>query len=462
MSLDVDAERLAQLAATVLDVGISEAGAQESLADMLRQPAFQEVASLFRQFIAAAGNGHGAPGIARVLQQHTGKAVIVEDPAGQVIAASGAERSRTSDEVPRRPLPDNAAHAVATFDGDRWVAVACPLGEVLGAISLLDPDEEATGVDLFELEQAATVLGWDLLHSRDVAEAEVKLWGDFATELLEDSDMARVRSHAARLGYDLDEPYRAVLVQAPEPTSADLREIVGRAAARLDVKGLTAVRPNGVVLIVAQDQKWAEFARILDLEHDAALRVGVGGLYRLEEIRRSLGDAEFALTLTISAVEKPMAAFDELGVWRLLARPDADDLQQLVDTWIGPLIEYDREHRSELLKTLVAYLNEFGALEATAAKLFVHRNSLRYRLVRIAELTGWDLNDPEQRFHLDLACRAHMVRQAFDGRSPVTGHDAEGKAAAKGSRLLQRRAEAERGALPAKNTRAKPTRPGHT
>jgi hypothetical protein len=41
----------------------------------LRQPAFEEVASLFRQFIAVAGNGHGAPGIPRVLQQHTGKSV---------------------------------------------------------------------------------------------------------------------------------------------------------------------------------------------------------------------------------------------------------------------------------------------------------------------------------------------------------------------------------------------------
>ena len=88
--------------------------------------------------------------------------------------------------------------------------------------------------------------------------------------------------------------------------------------------------------------------------------------------------------MTTTVAEKKVAAFDDLGVWRLLGTTDTNELQQLVDTWIGPLIEYDREHRSELLKTLIAYLNEFGALEATATKLFVHRNSLRYRLVRIA------------------------------------------------------------------------------
>ncbi|MGO9581455.1 MAG: PucR family transcriptional regulator [Acidimicrobiales bacterium] len=445
-------------------MGSSEARAQESLADLLRQPAFQEVASLFRQFIAAAGNGRGAPGIARVLQQHTEKPVIVEDPGGRVIAASGAEQqwSRASDATrPRRPLPEEAEHAVAVFDLDRWVAVARPHGELLGAISLLESGEPATGVDLFELEQAATVLGWELLHSREIAEAEVALWGDFATELLEDSDTARVQSHADRLGYDLDQPHRAVLVLPAVPVSEDLWEAVGRATARLGIKFLSTPRPQGVVLIVAEELKWAELARAINSEREGEVRVGVGGLYPLKEVNRSLADAEFALTLTGSGLEKPVAVFDELGVWRLLARPDATDLQKLVDHWIGPLIDYDREHRSELLKTLIAYLNEFGALEATAAKLYVHRNSLRYRLARIAELTGWDLNDPEQRFHLDLACRAWLVRQAFDGPSLTTWPpDTEGNGVAKGSRLLARRPEAGPGAFAAKNTKSKPRRPG--
>lgn len=97
---------------------------------------------------------------------------------------------------------------------------------MLGAVILLDAGGQATGLDLFELEQAASILGWDLLHSRDVAEAEVALWGDFATELLENSDADRVRSHAARLGYDLDQPYRALLVSPSGEARLDLREVV--------------------------------------------------------------------------------------------------------------------------------------------------------------------------------------------------------------------------------------------
>ena len=454
----------ATTAATVPRVGNSESGAHESLAEFLHQPAVQEVTSLFRQFIAATGNGHGAPGIARVLQQHTRMAVIVQDPAGRVIATSGVEERRGDSDAPwpARSLPDDGSHAVATFDVDRWVAVACPRGETLGAISLLDPGKRATGVDLFQLEQATTVLGWEFLHDRNVAEAEVASWGDFATKLLEDSDADRVRSHADRLGYDLDQMHRAVLVSPSEPASVDLRDIVRRVTARLGIECLTTSRSNGVVLVVAEELDWIELAGVLSSDCGGKVRMGVGGRYRLQDLNRSLADAEFALRLPGLTTGGPVVSFDDLGVWRLLARPDADDLQNLVIHWIGALIDYDREHHSELLKTLFAYLNEFGALEVTAAKLYVHRNSLRYRLMRIAELTGWDLNDPEHRFHLNLACRAWLVLQVLEGPSPTTlkPRDTNGSGVPTGSLLLAGRPGALPDAFAGKNAKPKPRRFG--
>src|ERR1019366_1611047 len=106
-------------------------------------------------------------------------------------------------------------------------------------------------------------------------------------------------------------------------------------------------------------------------------------------------------------------------------------------------------------------LNEFGALVATAAKLFVHRNSLRYRLLRINELTGWNLNDPEQRFHLDLACRAWLVRQALESPSEtVSSLDTNGNGVGKGSRLLTRRTSAARVAFAGKGTKSNPRQAG--
>ena len=125
-----------------------------------------------------------------------------------------------------------------------------------------------------------------------------------------------------------------------------------------------------------------------------------------------------------------------------------------MDHWVGALIAYDRQHRSELLKTLFSYLNEFGVLEATAGKLFVHRNTLKYRLVRIAELTGWNLNDPEHRFHLDLACRAWLARQALEVSS-ASPRDSGGRGAPKAARIPALPSEST--ARPLSGGRARPT-----
>ena len=212
MSFEADAERLANLGSTVLGVGISEAGAQESLTDLLRQPAFQEVASLFRQFIAAAGNGHGAPGIAKVLPQHTSKPVIVEDPTGQVVAASGVDRSRTSDVVPKRGLPGTRSRRCDLRQ--RPVGGRCmSTRRSPGAIILLDSGEQPTGVDFSSWNRPPRCSDGTYSMAATSPRPRFKLWGDFATELFEDSDSPRVRSHATRLGYDLDQPHRAVLVR---------------------------------------------------------------------------------------------------------------------------------------------------------------------------------------------------------------------------------------------------------
>lgn len=74
--------------------------------------------------------------------------------------------------------------------------------------------------------------------------------------------------------------------------------------------------------------------------------------------------------------------------------------------WIGALLDYDRQRSSDLVRTLFHYLDQGGRYEATANALIVHRNTLKYRLQRIRQITGLDLSDPETSFNLQLATRA--------------------------------------------------------
>src|SRR2546430_1573241 len=70
---------------------------------------------------------------------------------------------------------------------------------------------------------------------------------------------------------------------------------------------------------------------------------------------------------------------------------------------LKPLQRYDSEHNGDLVSTLAAYLRHGGNATRTADALYLHRNSLRYRLARIQALTGLDPDDPDARLALQIA-----------------------------------------------------------
>ena len=77
-----------------------------------------------------------------------------------------------------------------------------------------------------------------------------------------------------------------------------------------------------------------------------------------------------------------------------------------VREWLGTLLDYDDSKNSELVMTLSDYLECGGNYDESAAALHIHRSTLRYRLARIAELTGHDLRKVDTRFNLHAATRA--------------------------------------------------------
>ncbi len=69
---------------------------------------------------------------------------------------------------------------------------------------------------------------------------------------------------------------------------------------------------------------------------------------------------------------------------------------------VEPLLAYDQERRSDLVRTLKVYFAASANAREAADRLFLHRNSLLYRLARVEKLTGLDLKDPQARLALQL------------------------------------------------------------
>lgn len=120
---------------------------------------------------------------------------------------------------------------------------------------------------------------------------------------------------------------------------------------------------------------------------------------RLERLQRGRGVAG-----------RPLA-YARMGVTKLLLSvPDRDVIEDYVEHTVGPLLEYDRLNGTDLAAVLRLYLARSGSVKETAAELFVHRNTVTYKLRRIEEVLGEDLSDFGVRERLNVGlCAAEIL-----------------------------------------------------
>lgn len=91
-----------------------------------------------------------------------------------------------------------------------------------------------------------------------------------------------------------------------------------------------------------------------------------------------------------------------------------------VEEVLGALIHYDQRHKTELVRSLQVFLHCNRSWRRATAKLFVHRQTLVYRMSRVEELTGRMLNDTGDVAELWLALRAYR-RGAAEGTAAGIG-----------------------------------------
>jgi DNA-binding PucR family transcriptional regulator len=98
--------------------------------------------------------------------------------------------------------------------------------------------------------------------------------------------------------------------------------------------------------------------------------------------------------------------YEELGIYRLLFTiGDMRQLMAFARDVLGPLVDYDTEHRTDLIRTLSAYLSHHGSHKQAARMLHLHTNTVAYRTQRIETITRLDLNDPDDRLVAHVAVK---------------------------------------------------------
>jgi sugar diacid utilization regulator len=368
--------------------------------------------------------GEGEEGIARAVYELTEHPVGIEDSFGNLVTWAGPGRpdpSAQASSESRSRLLHQAMEAPGPVRADgRLISVARLSGAPVAVLVLADPDRSAGEAERMAIEHATTVLAMEVARLQTVNESRARARSNLVLELVIGEEGPGVVNRAQALGYDLGRPHRVVALEGHSFAGEEMDvflDAVRRAATAHRVGSLLAARLSDVILLADAETCWHGFRAAVVAElRGARCSIGVGG--RCQEVGgfpRSYREAQLALRIqkAVGGTER-VTIFDDLGVYQVLATDtDASAMESFAREWLGALLDYDGVHGAQLVLTLSEYLDRGGRYDSTATALSVHRSTLKYRLRRIREVSGYDLSSPDTQFNLQLATRAWRTLQAL-------------------------------------------------
>ncbi len=115
----------------------------------------------------------------------------------------------------------------------------------------------------------------------------------------------------------------------------------------------------------------------------------------IKEVPRLFDQAKVASKLAVnSKLSNPVFCYDDLGISRIFPElAESFELAQIMDETLKPIIQYDREHKTDYLSILQAFYANNGVISKTAKELYIHKNTMINYLKTLEEITGHDLRD---------------------------------------------------------------------
>ena len=300
--------------------------------------------------------------------------------------------------------------------------------ELVGAMIVFPRRDRLDEFDALVAQEAKFALSAQLMRAHIRQRQQASELGDLFERLFDGgwSDPRQIRRHAERMGVDLSLPALLLAVDLGSKGTAMERSDV--AALRRDLaRAVQQVRPKAiateqgdVLFIYLPDPPPAEkvpsmvgrpLIDALKWRVRAAPVVALGPICRrLEDYRSARDHCVRLLTLAQMFERTGIVSQQDFGPFALLlAALDHRAVQSFLDETVGRLAAWDHDHGGRLLLTAAAFIDHGCRYQATAEALAIHVSTVRYRLRRLHEQFGMDLEHAETRFALALALRLRSM-----------------------------------------------------
>jgi carbohydrate diacid regulator len=241
-----------------------------------------------------------------------------------------------------------------------------------------------------------------------------RLQSEIVNQLIsEDSlDAVLLKERAGFLGINLEHSRTAIFMKKKKHTNISMQHLV-RAIhyeiGKADLIGVTF--SDEIVILKAIESKtdFNSFLKRLSKVTGGSVLIGCGDLAGTVQAYKSSFDQAKRATIIGSKLhpERSLYSYEDYYFEIMLTKIVSDE-DVRVFAYYQQLLDEDR--KGELVQTLEAYIREGGELNKIAQTLFIHRNTLRYRLEKITELTGKDPRHAKDLMELYLAKLIHDTR----------------------------------------------------
>jgi len=303
---------------------------------------------------------------------------------------------------------------------------------VYGNIFLVNLNSEIKLTDVQVLESASSIIALELLKKISIQEIENKYKVEFFDDLISSDKLRKTkaieRSNYYKFDKEADYCTFTIAVSKDEKSvdgleslnrdiskvmylvdafciSKELVFLVANRKAQINVVVMLKDKANPIDEVRALSKQIEEM--ILHKMINLKFIIGVGRVYNgIDNMYKSLKDSQKAVIASENYISQRIIEFDSLGIYKIFCNGDLkDELMDFYTKTLEVLVKYDNKKDTELVKTLKVYYEANGNLKKMSEKLFTHYNTVLYRVNRIQEITGFALDDEQQRYSLQTAIK---------------------------------------------------------
>ncbi|WP_134702815.1 PucR family transcriptional regulator [Ammoniphilus sp. YIM 78166] len=404
-------------------------------------PEPEDYEELFAWITELALAGRGVDSILQALSKMMGNLVTIESVLPQVYMSpiSGSIEAlsiKQTNELwkSRRPL-----RMVRTFNGESTPCIVSPLilnNEINGVITCWSTKREFRRRDFHIMERAVPLFGLEFQKVKTKIDVEKKYKNELISSILLGNNTLSEEEAIEKgkiYGWDLTKDYQVMvldmdqflsIVEALKYDEVSIQEFkrnielkAESIVQQYDPSVIVALWSDKMVILYPAIHYQEELAqrikdRLQSQVSDVTFTVGIGRFHPgMKGLRKGYLQAIQSIQVGRKAKGRnSIHHFNSLGIYRILGEfHDQSELQAIYDETVGKLNLYDQNHNANLAETLERFFESNGGLTETAEKMFIHVNTLKYRLQKIVAITGCNIYDSEGRFHLQLGLKIKQL-----------------------------------------------------